>query len=81
LHASFLCKRLRARFPDLRIVVGLWHAPGNLDRARDRLRTSGADEIVTTLNTAIEKLPASVLVQTTRVADAGPIASGAPEPS
>ena len=81
LHTSFLCKRLRARFPDLRIVVALWHARGSMDRARDRLRTSGADEIVTTLNAAIEKLPAAVLVQATRAADAGPTASETPRPS
>ena len=37
LHASFFCKRLRPRFPDLKIVVALWHADGSIEKGRARL--------------------------------------------
>ena len=62
LHASFFCKRLRPRFPDLKIVVALWHADGNLEKARARLLAAGASEIVVTLKDSIEKLPPAALV-------------------
>jgi predicted PurR-regulated permease PerM len=62
LHASFFCKRLRPRFPDLKIVVALWHAEGNLEKARARLLAAGASEIVVTLKDSIEKLPPAALV-------------------
>jgi predicted PurR-regulated permease PerM len=45
----YLCKRLRARFPDCRIVVGLWGAGEESDNPRVRFRDLGADEVGTTL--------------------------------
>lgn len=57
LHASLFCKRLRAQFPELKIVVALWHAQGDISKGRGRLLAAGASEIVTTLKAAIEKLP------------------------
>jgi predicted PurR-regulated permease PerM len=45
----YLCKRLRARFPDCRIVVGLWGAGEESDNLRVRFRDLGADEVGTTL--------------------------------
>jgi len=62
LHASFFCKRLRPRFPDLKIVVALWHADGDMPKARDRLLAAGASEVVATLKDSIEKLPPAALV-------------------
>lgn len=70
LHASFFCKRLRARFPDLKIVVALWHAHGDLEKGRARLLAAGASEVVTTLKVAIEKLPAAALLNVTKPPDA-----------
>ena len=46
LHASFFCKRLRPRFPDLKIVVALWHAEGDMEKGRARLLAAGASEVV-----------------------------------
>jgi predicted PurR-regulated permease PerM len=54
-NASYLCKRLRARFPQQKIVVALWNAEGNLERLQARLRDAGADEVVTRLPDAIER--------------------------
>ena len=52
IQARFLCKTLRKRFPELRIVVGCWMYRGNLDRVIVRLRSAGAHYITTTLQGA-----------------------------
>lgn len=62
LHASYFCKRLRPRFPDLKIVVALWHAHGDIDNANKRLIAACASEVVVTLKDSIEKLPPAALV-------------------
>lgn len=62
LHASFLCKRLRPRFPELKIVVALWHADGDTQKGHDRLIAAGASDVVVTLKDSIEKLPPAALV-------------------
>ena len=49
LHASFFCKRLRPRFPELKIVVAVWHAEGDMEKGRARLLAAGASEVVVTL--------------------------------
>ncbi len=62
LHASYFCKRLRPRFPHLKIVVAVWHAEGDMEKGRARLLAAGASEVVITLKGAIEKLPPAALV-------------------
>lgn len=54
--AGYVCRRLRQRLPQQKIVVALWHAEGGLDRARRRLHDAGADETVTRLPEALEKI-------------------------
>ena len=44
----YLCKRLRTRFPDCRIVVGRWGAEES-DKPEERFREAGADEVGTSL--------------------------------
>ena len=56
IHARYLCSKLRAAFPDLRIIVGLWGNAGLTEEAVGPLRDSGADEIVTTLAEALERV-------------------------
>jgi predicted PurR-regulated permease PerM len=46
----YLCKRLRARFPDCKIVVGRWGVQENRDMPQTVLREAGADEVGTTLH-------------------------------
>jgi predicted PurR-regulated permease PerM len=53
--AAYLCKRLKQRFPELRVVVALWTAE-NSDRAQERLRQAGVDQVATTLPDAIARL-------------------------
>jgi predicted PurR-regulated permease PerM/CheY-like chemotaxis protein len=48
-QARYLCKRLRSRFPDLKILVGRWGFKDNLERTRERLQAAGADHVATTL--------------------------------
>jgi hypothetical protein len=48
-HTRHLCKRLRTRFPDLKILVGRWGVKESTDEIRDLLRASGADHVGTTL--------------------------------
>jgi predicted PurR-regulated permease PerM len=45
----YLCKRLRVRFPELKIVVGRWGFIGNIQEDRTRLLSAGADEVAMTL--------------------------------
>ena len=52
-QARHLGTRLRARFPQLRIVIGLWGAVENVEDSVRRLRASGADEVVTSLADAV----------------------------
>ena len=72
LHASFLCKRLRPRFPELKIVVALWHAQGSVEKGRARLLAAGASEVVVALKDSIEKLPPAALVTAMQSPDVQP---------
>ena len=46
LHSRYLSKRIRSRFPQIPILVGLWNA-GDIAAATDRLKAAGVDEVVT----------------------------------
>jgi hypothetical protein len=48
-HTRYLCKRVRTRFPDLKVLVGFWGLEGDSDVLRRRLVESGADHVGTTL--------------------------------
>lgn len=37
MHARYLCKRLRVRFPAVKLVAGLWESVGDLSKAQDRI--------------------------------------------
>jgi hypothetical protein len=55
IHAAYLAKRLKQRFPDVKVLVALWTSE-NIDRARTRLAEAGVDQVVTRLADAIEQL-------------------------
>jgi predicted PurR-regulated permease PerM len=48
-HSRYLCKRLRARLPEARIVVGRWGLNDNVEQNRQQLQDAGADQMDTTL--------------------------------
>ena len=56
LHTRYLCKLLRARIPNLHILVGTWDA--NVDEARlvKRKERYAADRVVTTLADALDDI-------------------------
>jgi predicted PurR-regulated permease PerM len=71
IQARYLCVKLRARFPQLKIVIGLWGTTQGVTNAARRLRDSGADEVVTTLEDAVVQLAkhAPTLAEQTMPAD------------
>jgi hypothetical protein len=48
-HTGYLCKRLRARLPQAKIVVGRWGLNDNVEQNEEQLREAGADQVATTL--------------------------------
>jgi len=55
-HFRVLCKRLRARFPELPIVAGLWDGREDVQAVRLELGAIGTDHVATTLSGAAEIL-------------------------
>ena len=62
-QARYLCKRIRARCADVKILVGRWNFSGSLEYAQASLTSVGADRVVATLSEARDQL--SQLVQLT----------------
>jgi predicted PurR-regulated permease PerM len=54
MHARYLCKQLRRRFPNVKLVVGLWDAQGDLNKARERIACGAT--VVATLAEAQEQI-------------------------
>jgi len=54
--ARYLTRRLRARFPELPLIVGLWTFRNDLDRARLRISRDESVKLVTTLAEAEEQI-------------------------
>jgi predicted PurR-regulated permease PerM len=53
IHARHLSAKFRAQLPHVKIVVGIWGATENMAGAGERLRSSGADEVVVSLAEAV----------------------------
>jgi predicted PurR-regulated permease PerM len=58
--ARAVCKRMRMGHSDVPVVVGLWSAEGDLDRARQRLATAGATQVITTFAECFAQLEATL---------------------
>ena len=56
MHARYLCKRLRGRFPEAHLVVGLWNAQGDLNKAKERIGCGATVHVVATLADAQEQI-------------------------
>ena len=56
IHARYLCLKVRAQFPHIKIVVGLWGVIDGAVEATKRLRDSGADEAVFSLAAALVQI-------------------------
>jgi hypothetical protein len=55
-HTRLLCKRLRARFPKLKIVVARWGQQTDNSATREQLLAAGADHFGTTLEETTSQL-------------------------
>src|SRR4029079_6973572 len=55
-HARYLCKRLPPKFPELKLIVGVWQTGGISTKTKDRLVATGIDKLVTTLSEASSEL-------------------------
>lgn len=55
-HTRLLCKRLRHRFPDLKIVVARWGQRSNLEAMREQVVSAGADHFGTSLEETATQL-------------------------
>jgi predicted PurR-regulated permease PerM len=78
LNARTLSKRLRARFPELKIIVGLWNVAEGGPEVQERLGKAFEDTVVTTLKQALEEL--SKLGRGGAFPLPSPFASGGAEP-
>jgi predicted PurR-regulated permease PerM len=58
--ARAVCKRMRTGHRDVPVLVGLWNAAGDLDRARQRLETAGVNHVVTTFAECFVLLEAAI---------------------
>jgi predicted PurR-regulated permease PerM len=69
-HTRYLCKRLRNRFPDLRIVLGRWGGTAaDAEAEKEELAALGVDAITTTLAAARDQLKAWQTVLEVKQAD------------
>jgi predicted PurR-regulated permease PerM len=48
-RTRYLCKRLRGRLPEAKIVVGRWGLKDNVEQNEEPLREAGADQVAATL--------------------------------
>lgn len=55
-HARYLCKRLQGRFPEAHLIVGLWNATGDLNKAKERIGCGTTTHVVGTLAAAQEEI-------------------------
>ncbi|GMU20401.1 MAG: hypothetical protein AMXMBFR13_04980 [Phycisphaerae bacterium] len=55
-RSRYLCKRLRTRFKQLKIVVALWNARGNLEHTQQRLGCTGSDKVVTSFSEGVQQI-------------------------
>jgi predicted PurR-regulated permease PerM/methylmalonyl-CoA mutase cobalamin-binding subunit len=56
MHARHLCTHLRRRFPEVHLVVGLWNAQGDLNKAKARIGRGDTTHVVATLAEAQEQV-------------------------
>jgi hypothetical protein len=58
--ARQLCRRLRERYDTLRLVIAIWRHTGTDAELRERLRISGSNDIVRSLDHAVSAVGAAL---------------------
>jgi CheY-like chemotaxis protein len=59
MQARSLCRRAHRRFPDLKIVLGLWGSPIEIDQLQERIGLDCFDSVITNIRQAESQLPLS----------------------
>jgi predicted PurR-regulated permease PerM len=70
-HSRYLCKRLRSRFPEVKIVVGRFGLRAHTERDEKRLQEAGASEMTATLLEMRDRIAALLPVLADRSAANG----------
>ena len=70
-QARLLCMRLRARFPDLKILIGRWGYVGDTNKMRAQLLAAGGTDVATTLEDTRDQIDALRLLLPRPDADGG----------
>jgi predicted PurR-regulated permease PerM len=55
-HSRYLCKRLKAEFPEMKIIALTWGAHEEIDEIQTRLGLSAGDVVVKTVGHAVDQL-------------------------
>jgi predicted PurR-regulated permease PerM len=55
-QASALCQRIRMRFPEIKILAGIWGFPDDLGKAKERFGNTPPDSLVASLGRAVEQI-------------------------
>jgi predicted PurR-regulated permease PerM len=56
LRSRRVCLNLRRRYPNAKLLAGLWHTETDTSRTRKRLAKTGADAVVASLSDALDQL-------------------------
>ena len=56
MHARYLCKRIQARFPDRKILIGLWESNLDPKKTSKRVGCTKEDMIVTSFSDGLDKI-------------------------
>jgi predicted PurR-regulated permease PerM len=55
-HARYLCKRLHARQPEMKMLVGLWTSREEVKRSQQRIRCTSDMRVLTNLRDALQQI-------------------------
>jgi len=55
-HVRYLCKRIRQRAPELKILVGRWGERSKIESVESRLLAVGADKVAWTLQDSLDQI-------------------------
>ncbi|HUR45279.1 MAG TPA: GAF domain-containing protein, partial [Candidatus Saccharimonadales bacterium] len=61
-HARYLCKRVRSRFRDVKIVMGVWGSPEDVEQIKQRLHPVAIDAVVLRMSEAVEQAAAMTTI-------------------
>lgn len=74
--ARTLAKQIRARFPGIKLIAGIWGFTGDAEKAKARFERSQPDRLLTTLAQAMEEI--AVLVDGLPAANPGSVSTMEP---